>query len=118
MSRVLDSLVEANMVVGQTPAGKVLYLYWFGVGDRVMASYYKGSVYLLWNAMLQRPSPASMVRVALPVPGGNLDKAMATAADFIRKIVPILPDYLVERPPAGPAQSRSVSNADGMTSRC
>ena len=90
--------LEANRFVGKTPSGEVLYLYWFSIGDDLMASYYKGSVYLLWNAVVQRNSPASMVRVAVPMAAGDLDRTMATASDFIRVLVPILPHYLVERP--------------------
>lgn len=94
--------LEANMFLGKTPTGEMLFLYWFGIGDRLMASYYKGSAYLLWNAILQRPGPASMVRMALPVVNGDLEKTMATARQFIRQIVPVLPEYLTERSRAGP----------------
>lgn len=93
--------LEANMFVGKTPRGEVLYLYWFGIGERLMASYYKGSLYLLWDTFLQRPKPASMVRVALPVGTGGIEKTMVEAEEFIRQVVPVLPEYLVERPRAG-----------------
>lgn len=93
--------LEANMFVGKTPNGEVLFLYWFGIGERLMASYYKGSAYLLWSTLLQRPSAASMVRVALPVVNGDLEKTMAAAREFIRQIVPILPEYLTEHPRVG-----------------
>lgn len=92
--------LEANMFLGRTPTGHVLFLYWFGIGDRLMASYYKGSAYLLWNAILQQPGPASMVRVAIPMPNDDLDKTMGTAREFIRQVVPVLPEYLTERPRA------------------
>lgn len=94
--------LEANMFVGRTRDGEVLFLYWFGIGERVMANYYKGSVYLLWNAIVQRPSPASMVRIALPMLDGDLSKTLATAGGFVRQIVPVLPEYLTERPRTGP----------------
>jgi EpsI family protein len=93
--------LEANMFLGNTPTGEVLFLYWFGIGERLMASYSKGSAYLLWNTVLQRPSPASMVRLALPVVNGDLEKTMATAREFIWQIAPILPEYLTEHPRLG-----------------
>ncbi len=93
--------LEANMFVGKTPAGEVLFLYWFGIGDRLMASYYEGSLYLLWDSLLERYSPASMVRLALPVTTGDLEKTMAVAREFIQQIVPILPEYLIERRSVG-----------------
>ena len=92
---------EANMFLGKDSTREVLYLYWFGIGERLMASYYKGSLFLLWDNLLQRSSPASMVRLALPVITGDLEKTMATAREFIRQIVPILPEYLTERPRIG-----------------
>ena len=92
------SQLEANMFLGNTPTGEVVFLYWFAVGEQLMASYYKGSAYLLWSSVLRRPRPASMVRVALPVVNGDLEKTMATAEEFIRQLVPVLPEYLTERP--------------------
>jgi EpsI family protein len=93
--------LEANMFLGETPTGQVLFLYWFGIGDQWMASYLKGSVQLLWNAMLRRRSAAGMVRIALPVVGGDVDRTMATARDFTRLILPLLLEYLTERSRAG-----------------
>jgi EpsI family protein len=95
-----SSQLEANMFLGETPAGQVLFLYWFGIGDQWMASYLKGSVQLLWNAMLRRRSAASMVRIAVPVVDEDVDRTMATARDFTRLILPLLPEYLTDRSPA------------------
>jgi EpsI family protein len=93
--------LEANMFLGQTPTGQVLFLYWFGLGDQWMASYLKGSVRALWNTMLGRRSAASMVRIALPVIDGDVERTMATARQFTRLILPRLPEYLTERSRAG-----------------
>ncbi len=86
--------LEANMFLGKTPRGKVLFLYWFGIGDRLMANYYKSSLYLLWDTMRGKDSPATMVRVALPFAGNDFEKTLKVATGFIRKIVPILPEYI------------------------
>ena len=101
--------LEANMFVGRTPKGEVLYLYWFGIGERLMASYYRGSLHLLWDTFLQRPRPASMVRVALPVVTGDIEKTMEEAGEFIQQIVPVLPEYLVERPRARLSETQRLS---------
>lgn len=93
--------LEANMFLGATPAGQVLSLYWFGIGDRWTSSYVKGSAQLLWNAIRRRRSAASMVRIAVPVTGGDVERTMATAQQFIRLILPLLPEYLAERSRAG-----------------
>lgn len=100
--------LEANMFLGRTPAGEELFLYWFGIGERWMASYYKGSAYLLWNTLLRRPSPASMVRVALPVVNGDLEKTMGAAREFIRQLMLVLPEYLKEHP----VRERRVDRGD------
>jgi EpsI family protein len=96
--------LAANRFLGRTPTGEVLFLYWFGVGDEAMASYYRAFLVRLWDAVLQRPRPASMVRVALPVME-DVERTMATATEFVRLLVPVLADYLVERPrtPARPS---------------
>lgn len=87
--------LEANMFLGETSGeGRVLYLYWFGIGDRLMASYYKSSQYLFWDTIRGKNSPASMVRVAIPLVDDDVDKTMAIATDFIQQIVPMIPEYL------------------------
>ena len=98
--------LDANRFVGTTPTGEVLFLYWFGIGDDVMASYYRASVVRLWDAMRRRPRPASMVRLALPVVGGDL------AADDGARPVSSLdgwcrssPRYLIERPRTTPTRT-------------
>lgn len=90
--------LEANMFLGKTSEEeKILFLYWFGIGDRLMANYYKSSLYLLWDTIRGRSSPASMVRIAIPLIDDDFEKTMAVATDFIQQVVPILPEYLKER---------------------
>lgn len=91
-------MLEANMFLGEGAAGgRALYIYWFGIGDRLMANYYKSSLYLLWDTIRGKSSPAFMVRVALPLVNNDFDETMAAATDFIQQIVPVLPEYLTER---------------------
>ncbi len=89
--------LEANMFLGTTPTGQVLFVYWFGIGDQWTASYLKGSVRSLWNTMWRRRSAASMVRIALPVIGGDVERTLATAQQFAQLVLPRLPEYLTER---------------------
>ena len=88
--------VEVNMFLGRTPGGEILFLYWFIAGERSMASYYKSSAYLVWDAIRQRPTSASMVRLALPLVNGDVERTMGTAETFIGDLRPLLPRYLVE----------------------
>lgn len=67
------------MFLGKTPQGETLFLHWFGIGERWMASYYRGSANLLWNALLRRPSAASMT-----VLDGDIEAALVTAGEFAR----------------------------------
>jgi EpsI family protein len=96
--RVGDGLpsMEANMFRGRTSSGEVLFLYWFISGERSMASYYKSSAYRVWDAIWRRPASASMVRVALPLVDGDVERTMATAEKFIGDLRPLLPRYLAE----------------------
>lgn len=97
--------LEANMFLGKAPGGRrVLFVYWFRIGDRLMANYYKSSLYLLWDTMRGKNSPATMVRVALPLINDDFERTMDVATDFIRRIVPIFPAYLM--PVSGQIVSR------------
>lgn len=96
-------ILKANMFLGKVPEGqKILFLYWFGIGDRLMANYYKSSLYLLRDTIRGKNSPATMVRVALPLVNDDFEKTMAIATDFIQQIIPILPEYLTERVTSAP----------------
>ena len=93
--------LRVNMFLGKTPHGKIIYLYWFGIGDRLLANYYLSALYLLWDTIRGVDSPISMVRVAIPLIDDDLEKTMEVATGFIQQIVPLLPEYLVERVPPG-----------------
>lgn len=90
--------LETNMFLGKTPRGRVLFLYWFSVGDRLMANYYKSSLYLLWDTMRGKNSPTTMVRLAMPLVDDDFEKTMAVATDFIQQIMPLVPEYIKRAP--------------------
>ena len=69
-----------------------------------MPSYYRSSAYRIWDAMWRRPTSASMVRVALPLVNGDVERTMATAEKFIGDLRPLLPRYLVEGRRAEPRE--------------
>ena len=98
------------MFLGKTPNGRVLFLYWFGIGDRLMANYYKSSLYLLWDTIRGKDSPVTMVRVAMPLIEDDYDKTIAAATDFIQQIVPILPEYLTKREPEENSATTETQN--------
>jgi hypothetical protein len=71
--------MEANVFRGRTSTGGVLFLDWFISGERSMA-------------------------IALPFVNGDVERAMATAEQFVGDLRPLLPRHLVEGRRAEPRE--------------
>jgi EpsI family protein len=63
----LDGRMEKiNKFTVQNGENKVLVLYWYQTGDRVISNEYKGKIFLLWDAITKRRTNGSIVRITLP----------------------------------------------------
>ena len=65
-----------------------LMLYWYQTRSRVVRDEYDLKLDLLRNALSMRPTDAALVRITVPVVGGNYDEAMARAVRFAAEIDP------------------------------
>jgi EpsI family protein len=89
--------VEVNRYVIQKGLDKTLVLYWYHGRGRVVASEYWSKAFLIRDAIVINRTDGSLVRVIVPVAGGqesNLPPAETLAQEFVRVIFPMLGAYL------------------------
>ncbi len=86
-----------NRYVIQKGLDRQLVLYWYQSHGRVVASEYWSKFYLVRDAVTLNRTDAALVRVIVPI-APNAEQAETpaeeNAVDFVKKIYPILPEYL------------------------
>jgi len=87
--------IEVNRYLIQKGLDKQLVLYWYQAHNRVVASEYWGKFYLIADAMRMNRTDGSLVRVITPFTGTGTDAgAENIAVDFVKKMFPLLAEYL------------------------
>lgn len=85
--------VKINRYLIQKGDERQLVLYWYQSRGRTIASEYVRRFWLVFDAMTRRRTDGALVEVFAPVEGST-DEALSSALDFVRRIFPLLPDYL------------------------
>ena len=68
-------------------------LYWYQSRGRTIASEYMRRFWLVVDAMTRRRTDGALVEVSAPVEG-SVEEVLDLELDFVRKIFPLLSDYL------------------------
>lgn len=87
---------EINRYVVQKAGASDLVLYWYQSHGRVIASEYWGKFFLVADAIRLNRTDAALVRVVVPIPGGEAGESAADKAgmDFVRSVLPLLVRHL------------------------
>jgi len=91
----LRKSIQVNESIIQNGPDSQLVLYWYDTHGRTFASEYEGKAILVWEALRTGRTDGAMIRIMAPVSGPS-SKAQMLAADFARKIYPLLKEYLPE----------------------
>ncbi len=89
--------IEINRYVIEKSGQSMLVLYWYQSHGRVVASEYWGKFYMVWDAIRTHRTDAALVRVIVPMAGGDAaseGKAERTAVEFVQSMFPLLRHYL------------------------
>lgn len=88
--------ISINRYIIQKGADKQLVLYWYQSHGRVVASEYWSKFYLVRDAVRLNRTDAALVRVIVPMAGDEQaePRAEKVAVDFVKELVPALPNYL------------------------
>lgn len=87
--------VRINRYLIQKGGERQLVLYWYQSRGRTIASEYIRRFWLVVDAMTRRRTDGALVEVSAPVPTeGSMEAVLDLELDFVRKIFPLLSDYL------------------------
>ena len=86
--------VEVNQYLLVNDGQRVLVLYWYQGRGRVVASEYQAKWHLLRDAALRRRSDEALVRLVVPVEGGDEERAFDLALSVAQRILPSVAEAL------------------------
>jgi EpsI family protein len=78
--------VPVNLYIIQKDLEKQLVLYWYQSHGRIVASEYWGKFYLVYDALRLNRTDAAMIRITMPIAGGDEDQARTRAIAFAQQI--------------------------------
>lgn len=91
--RVGNRTLVVNKAVVQKGSARQLVLYWYDIQGRVIAREAQAARALAWNALTQRRSDESLVRLNSVITG-TVDEALAAQTSFLQTMMPALDRYL------------------------
>jgi len=86
-----------NTFVMRQDNAELLVIYWFMLGRRNTGNLYQHQLWLIGQNLRGQRAIGAMVRVTLPITAHNYAEALEKAKEFIKEIVPLIPDYLREK---------------------
>lgn len=86
--------IRVNRYIVSRGDNQSVVLYWYQAHNRVIASEYEAKIFTVIDSMRYNRSDTSIVRVVVPVAGGNTQAAVDTAVQFVQTIFDPLKEYL------------------------
>jgi EpsI family protein len=82
--------IQINRYVVARGEEKSVVLYWYQSHSRVIASEFEAKFWLVADSIRYHRSDTTLVRVVVPVRGGELDPALNSAVSFVQALFPEL----------------------------
>lgn len=86
--------VVASKMIVEKGLSKEVVLYWYQSGSRVIGNEYLQRLYFVWDAIRYNKTNAAFIRFTSPVFDNDYDKTIQQEVEFIKKVVPILNNFL------------------------
>jgi EpsI family protein len=86
--------ITVNRYVVSRGQYESVVLYWYQAHGNVIASEYRAKLFTIFDSMRYRRSDTSLVRVVAPVAGGDTERAVRSAEEFIEVVFQPLRNYL------------------------
>jgi EpsI family protein len=74
--------IDVNHYMIAKERSQSVVIYWYQTATRTVANEYLAKLYLIWDAIRHKRSDTAMVRVIVPVVGGDVGKAERAAREF------------------------------------
>lgn len=92
-----NSRLRANKLLMKDKFGLEIAWYWFTAGSKVTENYYLQQCYFIRDELRRNPVGGSLIRVSTRTVSDDPLQADALGRDFIRQLVPLLPDYIIPK---------------------
>jgi len=91
-----DGSLQAEVVkmIVQKGLDKRLVLFWYQIGEIMIASNFKHQFLLIGRAIIRGRMDGIIIRVSAPVKGDNFDDVLIYEKQFMEAIAPLIPEYL------------------------
>jgi EpsI family protein len=91
----LPSVKQLNLVEERSATATAGALFWYDIDGQAVADSLEVKGHVLWNAVTRARTNGAVIAVSWDAPA-NVDPELARerALDFVRSVVPVLPDYL------------------------
>jgi EpsI family protein len=86
--------IQTNRYIVARGDNQSVVLYWYQSHNRTVASEYLAKYYTVADSIRYNRSDTALVRVVVPVAGGDVDRAIKTATDFAIAFFPQLKQHL------------------------
>jgi EpsI family protein len=85
-----------RLLIKKGDYGQLVY-YWFQQRDRVVTNEYLVKWYLFWDALTRNRTDGSLIRLTTAVsPGDDMNKADARLISFLKKVNPVVINFMPE----------------------
>lgn len=91
---VQDQTIRINHYVVAKGDYKSVVLYWYQSRDRAVASEYAAKVWMVVDSVRLNRSDTSLVKVTVPVVGGDEARALRAGTRFVQDFYPVLRKHL------------------------
>ena len=88
--------IRINRYLVSKGSEESMVLYWYQSQGRVIADEFAAKFYLITDSIRKHRSDTSLVRVVVPVPQGQRERAEKVALDFVKASYPVIRAYLPE----------------------
>jgi EpsI family protein len=91
---VAGGSINVNRYVVSKGEDESVVLYWYQSQGRVIADEFAAKFYLIADSIRKHRSDTSLVRVVVPVVGGNREQSSKVAVDFVQASFPVVGTWL------------------------
>jgi EpsI family protein len=89
-----NETININRYLVSKGTDESMVLYWYQSQGRVIAGEFAAKFYLITDSIRRHRSDTSLVRIVVPVPRGERDRAEKVAVDFVKAAYPAIKSYL------------------------
>ncbi len=89
-----DEVIVLNKLIKREGEKRRVIVFWYDLNGRIVADRFKAKVYTIWDALIRGRTNGAVIMLSWDLENTNSTLIDRDAEDFIRKLIPILYNYL------------------------